>query len=143
MTNLILAAALLGPLKIPQLDRIAQVETGNLRHPHNSIGDEGKSFGAWQIQASSWQAANKKLKQLGHSRQPIKCFSKPEVSRKQAAAYTMVLCERFHEETGRECDWFDLYVMWNRGLSGYRRIHFMQERVPPALTKKARFVRGH
>lgn len=133
MTNLIAAALLAHLTNHPALDRIAEVET---RIDYRAIGDHGHSFGAWQMQRAAWERANRKLVELHLQPVPLQCFSNPSLSKRQAAAFTMVLSESFEREHRRPPNWYELYLLWNRGPQGCRSLH----RIPPALQQKAQYV---
>lgn len=140
MTNLLVAVTLLWPCQGPELKRLGYVES---RNTSTAVGDHGKSFGEYQMQKPAWRAACKKLRQLKIQTKPIECYKDSQVARPVAAAYIMVLTDSYVEATGKQPDWFDLYVLWNRGCSGYKRMQFNQQKVPEPLAKKARYVRGH
>lgn len=121
----------------PEMDRIAIVES---QIKHDAIGDQGRAKGAWQMHKASWDEAAQRLPP------PAVPFEKgyrdPEISRRHAAAYVVILIERFREGTkGRSPDWFDIYAMWRHGAHGYSNRQWDPKKVPQKTRTKAEFVR--
>lgn len=138
MNGIIGAAMILALCNRPELERIAMVESGM---NHHAVGDHGRAMGAWQMHKASWEEAAQRLPppavpfEKGHS--------DPEIARRHAAAYAVILIERYRKENaGRSPDWFDIYAMWRHGAHGYSNRKWDPKKVPKKTRIKAEFVRS-
>ena|SRR5947209_6536305 len=109
-----------------RLDAISMIESGD---NDSAIGGAGE-ISRYQIKPSVW-----------HLLTPLNDYNDQQVSSRVAARYLAFLESSFLKQTGRLPDDFDSYVLWNAGLSYYKRIGFSAERVSPVIRERAeRFV---
>ena len=67
-------------------------------------------------------------------------YANPSVSTVVATAHLRHLQRAYRMERGRDASDFDLAVLWQRGLSGYRRLGFDPARLPVASRDRAQRV---
>lgn len=114
------------------LDALALVESNN--NP-SSIGDNGKSRGAYQIQLAVWQDVNKS--RGVRAQLPFETGSRSPHARDFAFSHLTNLQSRLVTATGKQPTASDLYAAWNLGFTGFRRRDFLLSRCPITTQRAA------
>lgn len=104
------------------LRSIAQVESGG---DFKAVGDRGRSFGAYQMQAAAMSEANARLAARGQGRVSLGQFMRdPRSQTRLALAYLSVLRQRFASVGITTPTNIQLATAWNMGFEGARRRGF-------------------
>jgi len=104
------------------LRAIGQVESG---FDFLAIGDGGRSFGAYQMQAAAIAEANARLVSRGQPRVTLGQFMRePQTQTRLASAYLSVLRHRFALVGITTPTNIQLATAWNMGFEGARRRGF-------------------
>ena len=111
---------------LSKLDAISMIESGNNDFAIGGAGEVSR----YQIKPRVWRLYS-----------DLNAYENQKISGWVARQYLSSLEEAFQKRAGRAPDDFDLYVLWNAGLSYYKRIGFSTRRVRPVIRERAqRFV---
>ena len=111
---------------LPVLEALGLIESGN---NDRAIGKDGE-VSRYQILPAVWR---KHTESRG--------YGDKATAGVVAQRHLEFLQSRFRVHTGRDPSDFDLYVMWNAGVSYYKRVGFNARRVHPIIRERAgRFV---
>jgi hypothetical protein len=106
-----------------RLEALSQIETGN---DDRAVGGAGE-VSRYQIKPWIWR-------QYSDS----DAYCNRRISTRVAEQHLAGLAQVFRKCTRREPTDFDLYVLWNAGLTYYSRIDFTTSRVHPVIRERAR-----
>lgn len=111
---------------LSRLDALGMIESGNNDFAVGRAGEVSR----YQIKPRVW-----------HHYTELTSYEDRELAAWVAGRYLASLEEAFEKFAGRTPSDFDLYVLWNAGLSYYKGVGFSFGRVSPAIRDRAqRFV---
>lgn len=114
------------------INAVRVLESGGQYNPHRTVGDQGKSNGAYQIKATAWADCNRWLKSNGYKTRPYKGWvNDPAISCYYCKLYLSLKQQELAKaKLGRDITYVDVYCAYNMGFAGYRRIGFNPDRHP-------------
>ena len=111
---------------LSRLDALAMLESGNNDWAVGGAGEVSR----YQIRPNVWRIYT-----------PLSSYQYQRLAGWVADQYLAFLERNFQKQAGRPPTDFDLYVVWNAGLSYYSRAGFSPRRVRPEIRNRAqRFV---
>ena len=111
---------------LSKLEAISMIESGNNDFAIGGAGEVSR----YQIKPRVWRFYT-----------DLRAYENDKLSRWVAGQYLSSLEKAYEEGTGHAPSDFDLYVLWNAGLTYYKRIGFSTRRVHPVIRERAqRFV---
>ena len=116
------------PLK--WLDAIQKVETGGEANPDLAVGDGSKARGRFQFHKEAWADCSKIRKEMGLAVYPYSKASHPVIAQAYATTWLTALRERITAEIGRPAMAHEVWLAFNLGFNGFKRLSFQVHFVP-------------
>ena len=107
---------------LSRLEALSMLETGDRDSAVGGVGEVSR----FQMLPSVWKKYSSS-----------QAYHDPVVARQVAGQHLEFLESNFRKQSAREPSEFDVYVLWNAGLSYYAKRDFSPARVSPAIRERA------
>ena len=132
MTLSLLASVTASAAPVPDswLTAIQRIETGGEKNPDAAVGDGTRAKGRFQFHKEAWLDCTKLRKQMGLRTYPYSKASDPTAATEYARTWLTALRERITAEIGRPAMAHEVWMAFNLGFTGFKRLSFQVHFVP-------------
>jgi hypothetical protein len=124
ITAAALAIATAEPIPKTWLDAVQAVETGGVANPDRALGDGKKARGRFQFHLSAWSDCSAVRKAQGKSVHPYSKASDPVIATEYAKTWLAHLRERLSVAIGRPAMAHEVWLAFNLGFAGFKKVGF-------------------
>lgn len=140
MTAAALALATAEPIPKTWLDAVQSVETGGEANPDRAVGDKGKAIGRFQFHRSAWTDCSAVRKAQGKPVYPYSKASDPVIATEYAKSWLSFLRERLTFHIGRPAMAHEVWLAFNLGFAGFKKVGFQSALVEDHRYNKAMLI---
>lgn len=133
-----IAGAVADPVPDKWVDAVQQIETGGESNPDAATSDGGLAAGRFQFHKTAWMDCTKALKAAGLPTFPYAKARDPQVARMYATFWLTTLRDRLAKDIGRNPFLGEIWLAYNLGYTGFKRLGFQTCLAPEAKYDKAR-----